>query len=506
MTSKHGTRILEVPRNKKVCFMKNRLGLFISIPLFLSVSQNALAAATAEEATRLTGVFQSYLGTEPGVITIAPAGDDYNVTLNFEILAAKAAKDGATLKISPISFILTPKDTGKWNVSVKGPMSFSLSAMPQMAMDMKAESYNWQGEFDEALQYFTTSSGDMSNLAVTEKIDDPAQGKTDVAVTVKSIKLSQTGAANADGAGVDTNLNYEFEGLSETIANSGSASSPVPPMNIVITAASGKYESKAVALHTKSLFDILAFFIAHPSKELIVKDQAILKTTLMSAIPLFENLQGDASLKTVSITTPMGPVGMDELSFSADINGVVKEGQFGESISFSGLTVPAAVVPAWATTLVPKDMTFDFAVSDFDLASPANLVLAALDFASANGLPDGFEATLLPALLPKGSANITLNPTSISNDLYEINAEGALTVGPATMPSGKAKISATGIDEILKVIQAAPPEAGVQGGVAMIVAAKGMSKPGEGGALTWDVESTADGKVLINGLDPMKMQ
>jgi hypothetical protein len=81
-----------------------------------------------------------------------------------------------------------------------------------------------------------------------------------------------------------------------------------------------------------------------------------------------------------------------------------------------------------------------------------------------------------------------------------------MSAGPAALPSGKAMISARGLDEVMKAIQAAPPEAGVQSGVAMIVAAKGMAKASADGSLTWEIESTAEGKVLINGIDPMKMR
>ena len=73
------------------------------------------------------------------------------------------------------------------------------------------------------------------------------------------------------------------------------------------------------------------------------------------------------------------------------------------------------------------------------------------------------------------------------------------------MPAGKATVSAKGLDEVLKVIQAAPPEAGVQGGVAVIIAAKGMAKAGVDGALTWDIEGTPEAKVLVNGIDVNKL-
>jgi hypothetical protein len=139
--------------------------------------------------------------------------------------------------------------------------------------------------------------------------------------------------------------------------------------------------------------------------------------------------------------------------------------------------------------------------SGFDLADPASMILASLDLSKPEGLPPDFEKLLLPAFLPTGAATFTFNKLGIANDLFDLKAGATLDVGPAAQPTGKAKISLKGLDEIAKVIQAAPPEAGLKGGNAIIVVAKGLAKTGDDGALTWDIESTPDGKILVNGTD-----
>ncbi len=485
--------------------MKTRFGFLLSLPLLLSASHAALAAATPEEAARLTTVFQSYLGAEPGVVIVEPDGDDYAVTLDIAPLAAKAATSGMTISMTPTELSLTAEGEGKWTVSQEGPLNFSVKAKDTFSVDVKIEDYSWEGIFDEKLGTFSEASAEIKNITLAETINDPAQGKMDITASIEGMKLEQTATAGAAG-GADMTAKYELEGLSETINMGGNLASGIPPMNLVITAASGTYDTSATGMKSKSVFDLVAFFVAHPSEELIKKDQVTLKTLMASALPIFDNAQGSGTFNTISIGTPMGPVGADTMTFSADINGVVKEGKFRENISITGLTVPAAIVPVWATTLVPKNIAFDFVVSGFDLAAPAQLILAALDLAKEKPLPDGFEATLLPALLPTGNVSITLNPTSVSNDLYFVNAEGAMTAGPAAMPSGQATITAKGLDDVLKVIQAAPPEAGVQGGVAIIIGAKGMAKAAADGTLTWEIESSADAKVLVNGIDISKMQ
>ena len=485
--------------------MKTRFGFLLSLPLLLSASHAALAAATPEEAARLTTLFQSYLGAEPGVVKVEVDGDGYTATLDIAPLAAKAAAASVTISLSPVELSLSNEGEGKWNVSQEGPLNFGMKAADKMSADVKIESYKWEGIFDEKLGTFSESSAEVTNVSAAETITDPTQGKTDVNVSIKSMTVEQTATANA-GGGADMTAKYVLDAMSETINTGGSPASGVPPMNLVMTAANGTYDTTATGMKAKSVFDLVAFFVSHTSEELIKKDQVALRTLLASALPIFDNVAGSGTFNTISIATPMGPVGADSMTFGADINGVVKEGKLRESISMSGLSIPAAIVPPWATTLVPKNISFDFSVSGFDLAAPAQLILAALDLTKDKPLPDGFEATLLPALLPSGNVNITLNPTSISNDLYFVNAEGSMTAGPAAMPSGKATITAKGLDEVLKVIQAAPPEAGVQSGVSIIVGAKGMAKAAADGTLSWDIESSGDAKVLVNGIDVSKMQ
>lgn len=486
--------------------MKITARFLLALPLLFSVSHPALAAATQEEATRLTELFQSYLGAEEGVVAVEPNGDDYALTIDVAPLAAKAKDPAFTFSLTPIELSLTDKGDGKWDVSQNSPMEFKLKSGTALEANVKIENYTWEGVFDESLGSFASASGEMKNLVVAETVDDPAQGKMNVGATVKSAKIEQTGVAGASG-GVDTSTKYLLEGLSETIVTAGNPASNMPPLNVVVTAESGNYEVAGKGFMAKSMLDIIAFFISHQSKDLVIKDQVALKTMLSSALPLFNNLSATSTFNKVSVASPMGPVGMESLTAVVDLNGVVKDGKARESLSVTGLTVPPAIVPPWATTLVPKNMTFDFQASGFDLAAPAALILAAIDFAKDPSLPAGFEATLLPVTLPKGTVDITLNPTSISNDLYTVSAEGTMTAGPSTpIPSGKGTIKFKGIDDVMKVIQAAPPEAGLQAGTPVILLAKGLAKAEADGSLSWLIESAGDGKVLVNGVDATKMK
>lgn len=486
--------------------MKIRSKLLFALPLLFSVSHSAFAAATDEEATRLTEVFQSYLGAEPGVVTVETDGDGYALTIDIAPLTAKATDPNTTLSLTPIELSLTDKGEGKWDVSQDGPLEMKLKSGSAVEANIKIESYTWEGVFDEALNTFESASGEMKNMSLVETINDAAQGKMNVSATVKSAKIEQTGVAGANG-GVDSTSKYVLDGISETIVTPGNPATNAPALNLVITAETGNYDVTGKGFMAKSMLDIVAFVISHQSKDLIIKDQVALKTMITSALPLFENMSATSTFNKVAVATPIGPVAFDSMSVVVDMNGLVKDGKLRESVAFTGISIPTAIIPPWATTLVPKNVTFDVQGSGFDLAAPTALMINALDLAKDPPLPAGFEATLLPVTLPKGTADITLHPTSISNDLYSVSAEGTMTAGPSTpIPSGQATVKVKGLDEIMKVIQAAPPEAGLQSGTAVIVVAKGLAKTDADGSLTWVVESKGDGKVLVNGVDTSQMK
>jgi hypothetical protein len=485
--------------------MHFRSGLVLALPLLLSVSTSALAAATPEEAARLKTVFQSYLGTTEGVVTVKPSGDNYSVILDVAPLAKKAQTNGVEFSFSPIEMMLNNKGEGKWGVSQDSPISFDVKAGESLTANFKVETYRFKGVFDEKLSTFESASSEMKNLTLIENTNDPAQGKTDISVTIKDVTTEQSAVSGANG-GVDLKANYKFSSLSEIIHTAGDPTGKMPPLNLVVSAETGTYDTTAKGLKAKSMLDIVAFFISHQSKDQIVKDQATLKTMLNAALPLFDNVSGTSTLNKFSVASPIGPIAADTLTVVADINGFVKDGKLRESLSLTGLAIPAAIVPPWATTLVPKNLTFDFAGSGFDLAAPGQLILSALDLAKDPPLPANFETTLMPSLLPTGAALITLNPTSISNDLYNFSAEGSMTAGPAAQPSGKALIKAKGLDEVMKVIQAAPPEMNLQSYTGMILGFKGMAKAEADGGLSWNIETSVDGKVTVNGIDMSKLK
>ena len=482
--------------------MKSRTGLILSTSIILLASTVPHAFASDEEAARLQKLFSSYLTDTKGVVDVKTDGDGYVVQLDFNPLAAQS---GGAVNITPLAFKMAKQGDGKWQFVQDQALELKMDLKDQGAVDEKIGSLKLSGIFDEKLSNFSKLTGEATDISVNQKMTDPSSGAIEISATVKSVQVDQTGTAAANG-GVDVISKYTIGNLVENINTAGKPESGMPPMNLVINAASGNYDLNAKGLKSKPFLDVLAFLIAHQTKELIAKDQVTLKTALKDGVPIWENMLVNAKFNAVTVASQFGQFGADSVEVVGDVNGITKDGKLREKLAVNGLNVPAALVPPWATKLVPKNIAFDFTVAGFDLASPAQMILDQLDLAKEPPLPDGFEQVLMPAFMPKGTVDITLNPTSIDNDIYSVKMEGSLAAGPAALPTGKAKISAKGVDDIMKIIQEAPPEAGIAQGSAMVLVAKGMAKAEADGSLTWNVESSPDGKVLVNGIDPTKLK
>ena len=51
----------------------------------------------------------------------------------------------------------------------------------------------------------------------------------------------------------------------------------------------------------------------------------------------------------------------------------------------------------------------------------------------------------------------------VTGKLYDLDFEGRMTAGPVGVPLGAATIRAKGLDDVMKALQAAPPEMGGTG-------------------------------------------
>ena len=467
-----------------------------ALPLLLMATSASANPATIEGATHLLAVFQTYLGTTAGVVKVTANGDSYALTLDAAPLMALAAQSGGSATLTPLTMTLTDNGDGTWGVTQDQAVALAF-AMPGAAdVAESIGSLKSTGVFDEKLLSFTSLTGTMTDLKVSEKITQAGQGAMSVDVSLASMTFQSTGAADPAG-GVTNDFTMTAKGLSETILSPATATTPAVPISV--TADSEDATGKMTGLRPDAFYQTLAWFVAHPSKDAMQADKAGLKTILTAGMPFFATASMTATVRKLSVATPVGPVAIDEMAVALEANGLVPDGKFREAFSLSGLTLPDGLLPFWATPLLPQKLSLDVQVTDFDAAAAATVGLGVFDLPTGTPPDAVFQAKMLAALLPKGTVTITLNPGAVSGDGYALTYQGAMVAGPGMpVPTGTARITLTGIDRLQAALAAAPES--LKGQAQMAIAmAQGMAKPGDNGELVWEIDAAKPGSVLING-------
>lgn len=472
-----------------------------TLPLALTAAlwgTTALAQATPKGAAELTTTLQTYLGATPGVVSVAPEGAAYGVKIDFTPLLAKLPPDAGTATISPLTFQLTDNGNDTWAYAQDQSFAFTLKSPGKADISLNIASLKSTGTFDEAIQSFSTSSTTVTDLQMKQQITEAA-GTSNVQYSVASTQYDTTAAAGANG-GVDSNMTYSATGFSE-VFDMPAGGEGMPPVTISLKADEYTGNGVVQGLRPDAIYKLVAFFVANPEAAAVAAKQGDLKTIVTEGLPLFDHLTAAAQMGGLSVETPIGPVAIATAKVDVEANGVVEKGLVREAFTLNGLVLPPGVVPDWATTLVPSDLSLDFALSRFNLDAPVRLFLQAADLTKEPPVPAEVEQQLLAALMPEGVVDLTIAPGTTTAPDYTLGYNGTLSFGPqTTVPVGKATISLTGMDKVTATIQAAPPEVNQQF-APFLAMATGMAKPGDAGALVWELETTAAGGVLVNGTD-----
>jgi hypothetical protein len=480
--------------------------LFLPLTTLLLVSSSNLALsapATPEEAGRVKVVLESYLGQEPGVVTVTPSGETYELKLDFQPYLNKAASIGGSVTVTPYILILKPEGGGIWTVTQDSPFSLTGSVVNVAEFSFKIGQMKGVSTFDEAVGAFTTSRTELIDLdfaqTVTVPNAPPSETKYSIKNTVYKTKVSSAPNAAIDGTMVMTSTGYV-----QSMQLPGEGENPVP-VNIDIAADSLVQTSDYKGLKARALTDLVRWFLAHPNEDAIKKQHVGLKNALQDTLPVFDSIKSGMVFSNMTVTTPMGPVTAAKVGVDIDANGAVKDGLFREAMYAEGLTLPPGLVPPFAANLVPEKFSLDFTISGYDLAAPAALFLAHLEKTIDPPGPE-FEAELLKAFMPTGDVTITLAKGNTTSKILDIGYEGSMKAGTTGKPSGQGVVTAKGFDEAIAELQKAPPEMGMANASVGLLAAKGFSKPdAASGGIVWNLELTPEGGILVNGIDVSKI-
>lgn len=457
----------------------------------------AAAPATPEGAAAIETALRTYLGQTPGVIAVVPEGESYALTLDPAPWIALAGQ-GMTVEVTPIHFRLADNGDGTWAVTQNGPLSIRFDTPGTFAFQAAAETASIDCTFDLGLKACRTSTVTASGISSRQRHTDTDGAVTEVAYGVGTLSAG-TSARAATGGGADTEMHYAAKGITERIrVTPGAGGGDAVPLGAEITVADYTATAEGKAVRMEALYALLAWFVAHPTEAAMREETDGLKAALRDALPFWKSLSGKAEAHDVGVATPFGEGSAETIAFAIDVSGATPRGHFRESATLKGLKLPTEVMPDWVAPFVPSQATIDVAVSGFDLAAPAALLVDAI---GPGFTPDeAFDAALLAALLPEGKVKVTFAPQGVATPTYTLDYQGGIDAGPGRMPEGKMTVGATGIDATLEALNAAPEDVR-SGAVPGIMMLRGIARPAGDGRFVWDIEMTSDGKVMLNGVD-----
>ncbi|MEZ5777292.1 MAG: hypothetical protein R3E44_02915 [Paracoccaceae bacterium] len=456
--------------------------------------------ATPEGAARLTSVFETYLGSTPGVVTVSAEGESYLAVFDPAPFVAMGADAGVTGTVTPITLTLTDRGGGKWGVVQDEPLGLTLEVPNVLKLDVGADNWRWSGVFDEAIQSFESSELSMSGMRVEETVMDPAGTDMEIAYTIDSLTSRSTAVAAA-GGGVDAKISYRATGIVETVAAKPSPDMPMP-INATFRIDTYDVDGDVKGMRTASVYTLVAWAVAHSSEAEVQANLGELSGLIGDSLPIFESISMTGDLTNVLVESPFGGGGVERARIEVELNGVVEDGYVREMIALKGLTLPEELMPGWVPALLPDEVSIDFAIKGFNLADPAQILLEAM--AKDQKPDDAMEARLLDALLPDGTVKMAFGPGGASSDVYAVDFNGTMEAAPDGEPHGKWMIGASGIDAVLEALNKAPDDVR-QGAVPAIMLMRGMAKPEGEDRFVWNIEVTPEGTVLVNDVDMSAM-
>lgn len=485
--------------------MKHRTALLFAA-LLISASPAALAVpATQQEAERLTKLLTPFLGEAADILSLTANGDHYDVKLDLTTLQKKEDPKAQVI-VPPLLMRLQDQGGGKWQAALALPYEFSGKETKDGKTTegaVRIGGFTLSGTFDQAFGTFAAASGTVSDVSFSIKETGESSKLNNFSFSMKGLSLDlNSGLTQPVAALADARFHVAFNGIS--------GDADLPPdekmpeglkFSFNLDSASRTLDLKG--MRTGALTRLITLAKKMEGKKEDDASRIEVARLLKDSLPLFDTASFSSTLYGLKVVTPFGDAGLSSVISDLSVNGIEARGRAQMIVALSGLTLPSGlppeILPKLAIDLMPQSMSIDLAVTDYDLAAPAAMLLDHLEKPGAEPSPE-MEKLLLAALLPKGEAAITLSPGSYRSPALTVGYEGSMVAGPEKLPFGQALISAKGLDQVIELIKAAPKELELENGIYGILAAKGFGKVAQDGTVTWKIETTREGAVSVNGV------
>ncbi|MDL2397354.1 hypothetical protein [Rhizobium mayense] len=432
-----------------------------------------------------------------GFITVDPASGHYEVTYDLQKLFDKLNITGFDITgLKPLIALATPQDNGLWNIEGKNAIDVTARSKPGSGPDAEFRyalaSSSFTGVFDPALHYLRSMDVKGSGITLATKTTDNGVEKNDITIDGVGYTLSSSSGGEPDR--LDMQMNGGLQSLQDKIS---SDTEPFGEFKIGAI----DFKANATKLPLKALNEILRFISDHKdTKTLSDSETAALKALLQNAMPLAGSFEESISAKDISVTTPLGDGGLQQLGYSFKVAGPTNAMNADFGMSAEKLTVASGVVPEDYVAFIPDAAELQMQIPNLNFTALMD-VLQQADFNNPEGTP-AMDDKLQRAMFPDGTMTINFPKISAISGLYDIEASGSMRgwLNEKDRATVKMTVLARDLDKTIAAVQdAAKRDADLNQLSFGLMMAKGFAKTDPDGRSRWDVSVADDQSVTING-------
>lgn len=480
--------------------------LFTCLAVTTCLSPVSVLAATIDQAgaDQLRGSFERYIGTAPSgqkpYVSVAPDGAAYKVTIDSHGLItaiAAALKQPINADAAPIVFHAAPVEGGKWRIYDFGPLKGSFAFKDQTS-SVTADKVDFDGIYDPAIAAFTTSRTSIPLMT----IDQQAPNATGSAITRDAVQTT-TGTPGHDGT-TDGTIDAKFGAYQQTITlvpPGGASANGGKTDTVKISADSRAFQVSMKGLHATQMLDFIAFIVANETPQDRAAHAEDLKAAVLKFLPGIDTLSATDAFEAIAINTPYGQANIASGGMKFDISTAQGANTAGFNLNLDSLTVDSVLIPPGVQPLLPTKIAIGAQVTNFDLSAVVRKAIELDGSKTADPANKAaYDDAMTAALVPSGAVLVTLPPSAIAGKDYTIAWQGDMNITVGKVPHAKVHIDvkATGVDAVarqvgqLKVPHAAEAMIG-------IYAAQALAKKEADGSVSWAVDFSDTGDLLVNG-------
>jgi len=464
--------------------------------------------ATAAGAKTLTDFIATYAGkaaaTAPGLV-VTPEGTDYAVALDLAALTAPYKDMGFSYDSGVLNFKVFQQDDGAWRLEQNGFTPLSAHAKQTeaqgggtMDVHMDASGYKNVSVIDPALAWIRSGAGSADKATVNVRGPGVVED-----VDLGPLKADAASKAGADGA-VTTMVKEAIDSVVlhlnvDPKAANPKASPDAKPVEFTARSTGATVDVGLDGLKPRTLLDIWAFLVAHPTRPERAANIAALKNLMTVALAAQTSVKENIGAQQLTVQAPQGPFVFEGVKVAVGGANAGAASRFEEHFSTTKISLPPGLVPDMYKDLTPTSFDIGFKLSGFDLAAAGAEWIADLHL-DGDGPPVSKEDSdkVFAKLIGSGTVVLDIPPSHLLAPHLDIAFEGKVTY-VNHKPTGAVTVRVRDFDSTVAALKGLGPDAEKQM-VPMIAMAKGLAKTDPDGVLTWVGEVGADSIVKVNGL------